>query len=111
MKSLNNKSWGLIFSGFLLLFLMACASEPVNIDLPQNHPANPEAQETAFISPPNPFQSHMQMTGHGSGGTPSMTQKKQGPSHQHQMTHEMDKMGKDSKSEPQSGEDKQDHQH
>ena len=111
MKSLNNKSWGLIFSGFLLLFLMACASEPVNIDLPQNHPANPEAQETAFIPPPNPFESHMEMTGHEFGGSPSTTHKHQVHYHQNQKTHEMDKMGKDSKSEPESGEEKQDHQH
>ena len=111
MKNLYHLTRGSIFSGFIILIMMACASDPVKIDLPQNHPANPEAQETAFIPPPNPFESHVQMPGHESDGTPPMTQKQQVPSHQHQRTHEMDKMGKDSKSEPQSGEDKQDHQH
>ena len=111
MKNLYHLTRGSIFSGFIILIMMACAGDPVKTALPQNHPANPEAHETAFIPPPNPFQSHMQMTEHGSGGTPSMTQKKQVPSHQHQMTNEMDKMGKDSKPEPESGEEKQDHQH
>jgi hypothetical protein len=108
MKSLNNKSWGLIFSGFLLLFLMACASEPVNIDLPQNHPANPEAQETAFMPPSDPFQNHLEME---SGAGSSMTEKKHSPSHQHQMTHQMDQMSEDSISKPESTKEKQDHQH
>jgi hypothetical protein len=108
MKTVKNKFWGLIFSGFILFFLMACVSEPVNIDLPQNHPANPQAQETAFIPPPNPFQNHMEIKSDTGSST---TEKKHAPSHQHQMTHEMDQMSKDSMSKPENDKDKQDHQH
>ena len=108
MKTLNNKILGLIFSGFILFLLVSCVSEPVNVDLPQNHPANPQAHETAFIPPPNPFQNHMKMK---SDSGSSMTEKKQSPPHQHQMTHEMDQMSKGSMSKPENGNDKQDHQH
>ena len=70
------------------LFIIACVSEPVKVDLPANHPANPQTQETAFIPPPNPFQGHMQME---SGGSTPMKQSKQVPTHQHQMTHQISK--------------------
>ena len=33
-----------------------CASEPVKTALPLSHPANPQARETPFNPPPNPFQ-------------------------------------------------------
>jgi hypothetical protein len=39
---------------FILLFA-GCASEPVRTELSGNHPANPEAPETAFVPPPDPF--------------------------------------------------------
>ncbi len=108
MKRLKNKISGLIFIGFIIFFLMSCVSEPVNIDLPQNHPANPTAHETAFIPPPNPFHNHMKMN---SDSDSSRTEKKQSPSHQHQMTHEMDRMNEGSVSKPETGQEKQDHQH
>ena len=108
MKRLKNKIPGLIFSGFIMFFLMSCVSEPVNIDLPQNHPANPQAHETAFIPPPNPFQNHTKMN---SDSDSSKAENKQSPSHQHQMIHEMDQMSEDSVSKPEIGQEKQDHQH
>ncbi|MBW2409208.1 MAG: hypothetical protein JRF72_05380 [Deltaproteobacteria bacterium] len=108
MKRLKNKWWGLVSSGLTLLSVMSCVSEPVNIDLPHNHPANPTARETAFITPPNPFQHRMEMK---SDAGASMTEKKHTPSHQHQMTHEMDQMSEDSMSKPENGKDKQDHRH
>ena len=108
MKSLNFRVWGSITVACILFWGVGCVGDPLKVDLPQNHPANPLTKETAFIPPPNPFESHMQMTGHESGSNPPMPQKKQVPSHQHQMTHQM---GKDSMSEPESGEEKQDHQH
>ena len=108
MRSLFYRIWGSIFSGFIIFFMIACAGEPVKFDLPENHPANPEVRETEFIPPPNPFQGHMQME---TGGSPPMTQKKQVPSHQHQMTHQMDQMGKDSLPTPNSDMEMDDHQH
>ena len=108
MKVLKSKFWGLVFSGLILYSLISCVSEPVNIDLPQNHPANPTAQETAFIPPPNPFQHHIEMK---SDVGSSMTEKNHTPPHQHQMTHEMDQMSEDSMSKPETGREKQGHQH
>ena len=108
MKNWYNRAFGSIFKGFIVFFVLACAGEPVKIDFPQNHPANPGAKETAFIPPPNPFQGPMQME---IGGSPPSTQKKHVPSHQHQMTHEMDQMDKDSMSAPESTLEKDDHQH
>ena len=108
MKSFYHRPWRLIVSGFIMFFMAACAGEPVKVDLVQNHPANPEARETAFILPPNPFQDHGQME---IGAGPPGTQKKHLPSHQHQTAHEMDQMDKDSISAPESGVEKDDHQH
>ena len=108
MKNLYNKNCGFIICGFILFFVMACAGQPVDVDVPQNHPANPNAQETAFIPPPNPFAVHPEMkSGAGSG----MTEKKHAPAHQHNMTHEKDQMSKDSMSKPEDSKEKQDHQH
>ena len=39
----------------MIFFIIGCASESVNVELPASHPANPEAQEAEFIPPPNPF--------------------------------------------------------
>ena len=108
MKSLTYIIWRSIFSGCIIFLVMACAGEPVKIDVPQNHPANPEAQETAFIPPPNPFQGHVQME---TGGSSSMTQKNQTPSHRHQMTDQMDPMGTESMPAPKSDMEMDDHQH
>ncbi|MGD8519871.1 MAG: hypothetical protein PVF56_01900 [Desulfobacterales bacterium] len=108
MQNLYNRAFGSIFSGFIIFFVLACAGEPVKIDLPQNHPANPEAQESAFILLPNPFQGHMQKE---IGGSPPSTQKRHLPSNEYQMTHEMDQMDKDSMSAPEPGVEKDDHQH
>ncbi len=44
---------GLILT--IALFLLGCAGEPVRIELSLDHPANPEAAESAFHPPPNPF--------------------------------------------------------
>lgn len=108
MSSLYLKIWGSILCGFTIFFLVACTGKPVNTGLPPNHPANPDAQETAFIPPPNPFQVDRQME--TVGKTP-MTEKKQVPPHQHQMTHQMDQISKDSMSTPETDVKRHDHQH
>jgi hypothetical protein len=108
MQSFFHIGWGSIFCGFILFFMTACAGEPIKIELSENHPANPKARETEFIPPSNPFQGRMQME---TGGSPSMTQNKEMPSHQHQMTDQMDQMGKDSMSTPESDQEMGDHQH
>jgi hypothetical protein len=39
----------------LILLIWGCASDPVEADLPANHPANPEAAEVPYTMVPNPF--------------------------------------------------------
>jgi hypothetical protein len=46
----------LAFFMFTLLMLTGCAGGSVQVEFPINHPANPEALETEFTPPPNPFQ-------------------------------------------------------
>jgi hypothetical protein len=40
---------------FLLVLVIGCAGNPVPVDLPQDHPADPGAYESRFILPPDPF--------------------------------------------------------
>lgn len=56
MKNLNYNVSGLFLILLVAPFIVGCASEPVKVDLPANHPASPGAQEANFIPPPNPFQ-------------------------------------------------------
>lgn len=39
----------------ILMTIWGCVSEPVAVNLPANHPADPEAAETAYTMVPNPF--------------------------------------------------------
>ena len=55
MKKLAFKTC-VLFILFMTFFIMGCAGEPVKVDLPVDHPANPGAQESEFTPPPNPFQ-------------------------------------------------------
>jgi len=43
----------------LLLFVIGCAGNPVPVDLPHNHPADPSAYESQFVIPPDPFRVEM----------------------------------------------------
>ncbi len=49
--------------GFLLMaglsLVIGCAGNPVPVELPQNHPADPGASESRFIPPPDPFGTEM----------------------------------------------------
>lgn len=56
MKKLAFKTSGLFSLLIMTFFIIGCAGEPVKVDLPLEHPANPAAQESEFIPPPNLFQ-------------------------------------------------------
>jgi hypothetical protein len=90
MKNLTQKAYGISLISLMSFFLFACASEPVKVDLPAKHPANPQSQETAFIPPPNPFQNNIPRVEHEEDGRSSMTPEKHQPSHQHQMSLQME---------------------
>ena len=108
MKNLTHRAYGIFVIPLMSFLLFACASEPVKVDLPSNHPANPQSQETAFIPPPNPFQNIVSMSEHEGDGSSSMTHEKHQPSHQHQMRPQM---GHDSMPAQGSGEQDPEHQH
>lgn len=40
-----------------MIVIIGCAGEPIRVEFPINHPANPGAHETEFTLPRNPFQS------------------------------------------------------
>ena len=108
MKNLTQRAYGISLISLMSFLLFACASEPVKVDLPANHPANPQSEETAFIPPPNPFQNNIPRVEHEEDGSSSMTHEKHQPSHQHQMSPQM---GDDSTSSQGSEEQNPEHQH
>jgi hypothetical protein len=59
MKNLHYSAFGLLLILLLSFSNISCVSEPVKINWPANHPANPETQEAEFIAPPNPFETNM----------------------------------------------------
>ena len=108
MKNLTQRAYGISLTSLMSFLLFACASEPVKVDLPAKHPANPQSQETAFIPPPNPFQNNIPRVEHEEDGSSSMTHEKHQPSHQHQMSPQM---GHDSMPAQGSEEQNPQHQH
>ena len=38
------------------LLVTACTPKPVIINIPDNHPANPSAEEAVYVPPVNPFE-------------------------------------------------------
>ena len=59
MKHLNRSAFRLRSVLLISFFFIGCVSDPVKLDWPANHPANPETQEAEFIRPQNPFESNM----------------------------------------------------
>ena len=108
MKNLSHKACGISFILLLPFLIFACASEPVKVDFPANHPANPQSQETAFIPPPNPFQINVSMGEEEGDSSSSMNHEKHPPAHQHQMS---PNKGHDSMSSQGSEEQNPEHQH
>ncbi|MBT8365210.1 MAG: hypothetical protein KJP23_10940 [Deltaproteobacteria bacterium] len=55
MKKSSTTALGAL-TGFLSgLMIGACATAQIDTELPANHPANPVAEATVFVPPPNPF--------------------------------------------------------
>ena len=102
MKNLNYSTAGLSITIIMTFFIIGCVSKPVKVDLPSNHPANPQSKETAFTPPPNPFQQHIPMAKHNAAGNSTMINKEPPSAQQHQMNHGMPGMGHDSEPEKES---------
>ena len=97
MKRLIHKTSGRFLIMTVVFFFVGCAGEPLKVDLPANHPANPHAPETAFIPPPNPFQESIPMAEQEAGSSSSITREEHPSEQQHQMTHQTDQMKEDSR--------------
>ena len=95
MKKRKRSAFGIFLILLMSFFIIACASEPVRVDLPADHPANPHAPETAFAPPPNPFQNNVPVAATEADNSSSVIHQKHQPAHQHQMSSEMDKTGHD----------------
>jgi hypothetical protein len=111
IRNLNFRISGFFLSIFIIFNVFGCTSEPVKVDLLVNHPANPQAQESAFIPPPNPLQNNIPMAEHKTSDSPSMTHKQHQQTHQHRMTDQMEPTRKDPESSPESVEENPEHQH
>jgi len=98
MKNSIHKISGCFLTMVVLFFLIGCTGESVKVDLPANHPANPQSPETAFIPPPNPFQESIPMAGQEAGSSSSMTHEAHPSTQQPHMTHQMDQMQNGSRS-------------
>jgi hypothetical protein len=58
----------LAFPMVILLMVVGCAGSPVPVDLPQNNPSDPEAPDSPFLLPPDPFGNQIsddRSSGHG----------------------------------------------
>jgi hypothetical protein len=81
--------------GYLAVFVListfwGCASDPVQAELPTNHPANPEAAEAVYTAAPNPFQDTMSMGEMKPINGPSMPHQGNEDSPLHKMKPEQD---------------------
>ena len=55
MQTILVTAW-VVFAVFLsVLTIGGCSNTQINTELPLNHPANPAAEASAFVPPPNPF--------------------------------------------------------
>jgi len=106
MKKLNLRAYGIFLILLMLFFIIGCASEPVKVDLPANHPANPEAQEAEFTPPPNPFQEEVTIMKGESTPDSMMKNKTHEESGKQHMDHNM---GTKKESRPDSGSTKKTH--
>ena len=103
MKNLNYSAARLFLILLMAFSIIGCASEPIKVDLPANHPANPGAQEAEFIPPQNPFREDVRAMQMESTTDSMMKHKTHDENGQKQMHHDM------GTKDPGHGQD--DHQH
>ena len=94
MKNLRYSTFGVSFILLISLLFMGCVSEPVKINWPANHPANPETQEAEFIPPPNPFEMDIAVMNEEQDNDPTIKHSMPKESGMQHMDH---KMGTDKK--------------
>ena len=85
MRNTGLRDFISVFIFGAVLFMVGCVSDPVQTYLPANRPANPEAAETVYTAPPNPFKDTLPMDEMKSTETPSMSPKGHEDSPSHKM--------------------------
>jgi hypothetical protein len=78
-----------IFLALTILFIAGCSGDPVRVEFPISHPANPEAYEAEFISPQNPFQTDFAAMERNSTSDSMMEPKMRKKSSKQHMDHDM----------------------
>ena len=70
-----------------VLTIGACSNTQISTELPLNHPANPAAEASAFVPPPNPFATHITISDSERQRSDTAKSEKQqtGGMHQHEM--------------------------
>jgi hypothetical protein len=94
-----------------LIYVLGCAGEPVRPELPFNHPANPQATETAYTAIPNPFEDSTPMTGIKRSESSSMPHKMHEKSDVQDLTQEQNDVRIDSENSIEKTNKKAGHQH
>ena len=115
MQNISYSSLRRLLTLLILFFIMGCASKPVKIGLPPNHPANPEAQEAEFITPQNPFQMDITVMKEAPEKDSAMKHKSHKESGKQHMDHKMgtdkkDRTESESKMKPERTEGQHQHQ-
>jgi uncharacterized membrane protein YagU involved in acid resistance len=96
MKNSHYSTFGLSLILLVSFLFIGCVSEPVKINWPANHPANPETREAEFIAPPNPLETNMAVM-------------KENPDEDSIMKHTMPKESSMQHMDHSTGTDKKDH--
>lgn len=78
-----------VFLGCTILVIAGCAAEPMRVEFPIDSPVNPEANETAFTPPPNPFQTDVAAMEGGTATDSSMPPETREEMSQPHMDHNM----------------------
>jgi len=101
---------GSICAVFLaVLTIGACSNTQISTELPLNHPANPAAEASAFVPPPNPFTTDVTLSDPDRQRSDTAKSEKQQADGMHQ--HEMQTMQPEKNSPESSPEKKTEHKH
>jgi len=109
MKKSNTTALGALAIFLSGLMIGACANTKIDTELPASHPANPAAETTVLVPPPNPFA--MNTSAEQPGGLPVGTGKQSKHQEGAGNSHEMQTMKPQSVAPAGSQEKSTEHQH
>jgi len=109
MQTLFATAWSICAVFLAVLTIGACSNTQFSTELPLNHPANPAAEASAFVPPPNPFATDATLSDPDHPRSDTAKSEKQQASGTHQ--HEMQPMQPEKNSPESDPEKKTEHQH